>query len=246
MNEIPKEWQLEPHYQPSLLWLSREPHTRWFIGLETPLRESEDYPGWYFLQRGDRMRMVDSLEEALTELKSRLKHWNLSDLFGQTAPYQASKSERKRMVVELLEAPIATPPPNHDPDRDQPLPPLLERKWELGNYLLVATIEYTPFRPEFRTRFDQPNNPIRSLVGKVCTLQAATQADLEREDEDEDFEAEWEELSVGAVHLEGNRLTVGFWSHTFKADTLVFGVAFEEASFEDENMSYYLSTQVQK
>lgn len=106
----------------------------------------------------------------------------------------------------------------------------------------MAYIEYAPFRPEFSTTFGAANNPIRSLVGKVCTLKAATQADLEREDEDEDFEAEWKELSVGTVHLEGNRLTVGFWSHTFKADTRVFGVAFEEASFEDENMSYYLST----
>lgn len=202
----PKEWQLEPHYQRSLLWFSREPHTRQFMGQEIPLMESEDYPGWYYLQRVDTMRIVDSLEEALTKLKSHLKHWNLDDLFGQTAPYQASKSERKQMLVEILKTPNATPPPNHDPDRDQPLPPLLERKWELGNYLLVATIEYTPFRPEFRTRFDQPNNPIRSLLGQVCTLQAATHADLEREEEAEDFEAKWKEIAVERWASRGNVL----------------------------------------
>lgn len=245
MNEIPKEWQLEPHYMPTLLWFSRKPQTRVVLGKEITSEESKSYPGWYFVQRGDRMRMVDSLEEALAELKSRIKHGNLGDLLGSPTPYQTSKSERKRMLAELLEAPIVTPPPNYGPDRDKPLT-LLERKWELGEYLLVAFIEYACFRPEFHTYFNAANNPMRSLVGKVCTLQAATQADLEREDEDEDFEAEWKELSVGTVHLEGNRLTVGFWSHTFRADTLVFGVAFEEATFEDENMSYYLSTKVQR
>ncbi|GEM84799.1 hypothetical protein [Meiothermus hypogaeus] len=243
---IPKEWQLEPHYQSSLLWFSREPRTHQFMGQEIPPRESVDYPGWYFLQRGDALRIVDTLEEALAELKSRLKHWNLSDIFGRPAPYQASKSERKQMLIELLEAPITTPPPNHNPDYDEPLPPLLERKWELGQYLLVATIEYTRFRPEFFTHFDAANNPIRSLVGKVCTLQAATHADLEREDEDEDFEAEWKELAVGTVHLEDNRLTVGFWSHTFEAHTLVYGVAYEEASFEDEELIYYLSSEAKE
>ncbi|GIW34766.1 hypothetical protein [Meiothermus sp.] len=242
---IPKEWQLEPHYEPTFSWFSREPHTLQFMGQEISPRESEDYPGWYF-SHGSFPQIVDSLEEALTQLKSRLKHWNLSDIFGRPAPYQASKSERKKMLADLLGAPIVPPPPGYDPDKDEPPPPLLKCKWELGNYLLVAAINYTPFRPELSTYFDQPNNPIYSLVGQVCTLQAATLADLEREDEDEDFEAEWKELAVGTVHLEGNRLTVGFWSHTFEAHTPVYGVAYKEASFEDEKMSYYLSSEAKE
>jgi hypothetical protein len=214
--------------------------------------ESKEYPGWYFLQRGDAMRIVDSLEEALGELKSRLKHWKMEDFLGRSAPVNVSGKARKRMVVELLNAPIATPPPDHDPDRDEPLPPLLECKWELGEYMLVALIEYTPFRPEFSTRFGQPNNPVRSLVGQVCTLSAMDLENLEEdddldnpdewdEDEEDAIEDGWKEIAVGTVSLEGDRLTVGFWSHTFDENTRVVGVAYEEASFQDEKQIYHLS-----
>ncbi|GIW28463.1 MAG: hypothetical protein KatS3mg070_1826 [Meiothermus sp.] len=265
MNDIPKEWQLEPHYEPGLYWFSREPQSLKLLGEEIPATESEEYPGWYFLQRGDSMRIVDSLEEALATLKSRLKHWNMEDLLGRRAPIEVSGKVRKQMVIELLNTPIATPPPDYDPDRDKPLPPLLSCKWELGDYLLVASIDYTPFRSEFSTRFGRPNNPIRSLVGQVCTLSAIDLELLDEDDpedlddlneddlepldlleDDEDFEQEeeeqdWEEIAVGMVSLEGNRLTVGFWSHTFDENTEVIGVAYEEASFEDKEKRYYLS-----
>lgn len=262
MNDIPREWQLEPHYEPGLYWFSREPQPLKLLGEEIPATESEEYPGWYFLQRGDPMRIVDSLEEALAALKSRLKHWNMEDLLGRPAPIEVSNKVRKQMVIELLNTPIATPPPDYDPDRDAPLPPLLSCKWELGDYLLVASIDYTPFRPEFSTRFGQPNNPIRSLVGQVCTLSAIDLELLDEDDpddldednlepldlleDDESFEEEeeeqdWEEIAVGPVSLEGNRLTVGFWSHTFDENTQVIGVAYEEASFQDEQKQYYLS-----
>lgn len=247
MNGIPKEWQLEPHYEPGLYWFSREPRPLKLLGDEIPAKESEEYPGWYFLQRGDSMPMAGSHEEALTTLKSRLKHWNMEDLLGRPAPVEVSNKVREQMVVELLNTPIATPPPDYDPDRDAPLLPLLSCRWELGDYLLVASIDYVPFRPEFSTRFGQPNNPICSLVGQVCTLSAI---DLERLDEDDlesldlledDEEQKWKEVAVGAVSLEGNRLTVGFWSHTFDENTKVVGVAYEEASFQDEQKHYYLS-----
>lgn len=60
MNDIPREWQLEPHYEPGLYWFSREPQPLKLLGEEIPATESEEYPGWYFLQRGDPMRIVDS------------------------------------------------------------------------------------------------------------------------------------------------------------------------------------------
>jgi hypothetical protein len=272
MSSIPKEWQLKPHYQHGLLWLCREPRPTRLLGEEIPALEYKEYPGWYFLQWGDAMGIVDSLEEALGELKSRLKHWKMEDFLGRGVPVEVSGKARKRMVVELLNTPIATPPPDHDPDRDEPLPPLLECKWELGEYMLVALIEYTPFRPEFRTRFGQPNNPVRSLAGQVCTLSAIDLDDLEEDDDDldnldeldeldegeyelldlevdqddlnqddEEDEDGWEEIAVGTVSLEGNRLTVGFWSHTFDENTKVVGVAYEEASFQDEKRRYHLS-----
>lgn len=59
--------------------------------------------------------------------------------------------------------------------------------------------------------------------------------------EEEEEEQDWEEIAVGMVSLEGNRLTVGFWSHTFDENTKVIGVAYEEASFEDKEKRYYLS-----
>lgn len=241
MNSIPKEWRLKPHYQPGLLWLCREPRPIKFLGEEIPAVESKEYPGWYFLQRGDPMQIVDSLEEALSVLKSRLKHWKQNDLLGRPAPMEVSSETRKQMVLELLNTPIATPPPDHDPDQNEPLPPLLERKWELGEYMLVALIEYTPFRPEFSTRFGQPNNPVRSLAGQVCTLKAASQEDLDREADDQAFKAPWKQIAIGPVQIENNRLTVGFWSKTFADYTEVIGVAYEEASIEDEEMSYFLS-----
>lgn len=240
---IPKEWQLEPHYEPTLSWFSHKPTTHKFI-LEIPPKESEDYPGWYFLH-GSFPQIVDSLEEALSRLKSRIKNWKLGDLFGRPAPYQASKSERKKMLADLLSAPIAPPPPGYNPDKDEPPPPLLECKWELGNYLLVAAINYTPFRPELSTYFDQPNNLIYSPLGKVCTLRAARLEDLERAAE-EGVEAKWTQVALGTVDLEANRLTLGFWSRTFEARTPVFGVALEGASFEDEELSYYLTTEAKE
>ncbi|WP_223299718.1 hypothetical protein [Meiothermus taiwanensis] len=123
MNDIPKEWQLEPHYEPGLYWLSREPRPIKLFGKELPAKESVEYPGWYFLQRGEPMRIVDSLEEALAALKSRLKHWNMIDLLGRPAPIEASKSVRKQMVIDLLNAPIATPPPDYRPRPGRAVPP---------------------------------------------------------------------------------------------------------------------------
>jgi hypothetical protein len=247
MSNIPKEWQFEPHYQPSLYWFSREPQTRRYRGRELTPEELEGYPGWYFHQMSGRnsMRIVDTVDEALGELKSRIKQWKLEGPLGYPAPYQASKNEIRQMLVELFEAPIQNPPADYNPDRDDPLR-LMELQWELGVYLLVASIEYTPFRPEFDTVFCAANNPIRSVVGRVCTLRAATQADLEYELDDEDFEAEWKEVAVGTVGLDDDRLTVGFWSHTFDPLTHVVGVAFEEANFEDEEMIYYLDAGVKR
>jgi hypothetical protein len=205
MNSIPRGW-----HEPGLTWLCR----------------------WYFLQRGGDTQVVDSLEEALTVLKSRLKHQRQNDIPGRPAPVQISGKARKRMVIELLSTPIATPLPDYDPDLNEPLPPLLECKWEPGEYVPVALIEYTPFRPEFGTRFGPPNNPVRSRVGQVCTLSAIDLDDLEEDDDDlddldeGDYElldlevdqddlsqdngdgTEWREIAVGTVSPEGKCLTM--------------------------------------
>lgn len=182
----------------------------------------------------------------------------MKDLLGRPAPIEVSGKVRKQMIIELLNTPIATPA-RLRPRPGRAATPLLSCKWELGDYLLVASIDYTPFRPEFSTRFGQPNNPIRSLVGRVCTLRAMDFAQLDEDypddlddldeddleplelledDEDLEFEEEeepdWQEIAVGPVSLEGNRLTVGFWSCTFDENTEVTGVAYEEAVFDDE------------
>lgn len=243
MNEIPKNWQEKPHYEPAVLWFTREARTRTVLGQQLMAEPSQEYPGWFFYFRADTRMLHESLQEALTELKSILKHWRMEDRFGtERIALQPSKDERKRMVVQLLEYPIPDPTPPFDPESDPQPPERVHLQWEFGDHLLVVSLGYSPFREEFTTTIGSADNPIRSLVGKVCTLQAATEADLERELDDEDFEAEWKEIALGPVAFQDNRLMVGFWSHTFDPDTPVTGVAFEEASFFDPQtgISYFL------
>ncbi len=245
MSTIPKTWQKKPHYEAVMAWFTREPRERYVMGQKFMTEESKEFPGWYFFLRADEHRVYDRLEEAVGKIKTTLKNWRMQDRFGlDRVTFQASKEERKQMVVQLLEYPIVNPTPSTQPDDDGN--EIVQLKWEFSEYMLVASIWHTPFGEEFTTTMGNPDNPIKSLVGKVCTLQAATQADLDRELDDEDFEAEWKEIAVGPVSFEDNRLTIGFWSHTFDPTTPVVGVAYEEASFEDEKMSYYVNTKVKE
>lgn len=242
MSKLPQEWQSKPHYELMVGWFSREPKARRILGEEVMSEPSRDYPGWYFWFRADGHRLYDSLEQAITAGKTILKNWQMeSQMVRARAPLTLSKEERKNLVVELLGYPVPDSTPQFEPDSDQEQPELVKLFWEFGEYALNLSIWYSPLRDEFSTTFGSANNPLRSLEGSICTLQAASQADLQHETEDEDFEAEWKEVAVGPVSLEDDRLTVGFWSHTFDPQSPVIGVAYEEASFEDETMSYFLS-----
>lgn len=236
MAGIPSRWRLEPHYEPSLVWYTRDPKEGLFPQeWEGERRQAlEDEPGWYVFCSLILPVVVDSPEEALAVLKSSLKRGDLACFGGGSPPVRLSKRERKRLVLDLLGASITPPPPDYDPDSEGPVPVVLERRWELNGYLLVARVFYTPFRPEFETKFGAPDNPVRSLEGRVCLVYAAYPED----EEDEDYA--WEELARGPVRLEGNRLTVGFWTREFDPETPVEGVAYEGASFAAEGVLYHL------
>jgi hypothetical protein len=58
-------------------------------------------------------------------------------------------------------------------------------------------------------------------------------ADLEEEGDDEMFEDEaWREVAKGVVTLEGNTVRVGDWNCMVPASEIVYGTAFEQASFD--------------
>lgn len=238
MSTIPETWQPKPHYEVGITWFIRKPNEREVMGEEFAAEESKEFSGWHFFLRTNEDLLYDRLEDAIGKIKTTLKHWRMQNPFGiERVPIQVSKKERKQMVVQLLEYPIT-----HPDDESE----ILRLKWEFGEYMLVVSIWHVPFAEEFITTMNSPDNPIKSLVGKVCTLYGATQADLDLELDDDDYHAEWREIATGPVTFEDHLLCVGLWSQAFEASTAVIGVAYEEASFEDEKMRYHLVAQEQK
>ena len=241
--DLPISWQVKPHYNLSVQWLTRIEETQETNAemlkdateeLDEELIEdkiefpkigvSKQYPGW-FMHFNVTSMYVNSLEEVLTQAKKIIKNSNFSAsnlgrlVFAfdqQDQNFNAPAKPVKAQRLELIRQ-LETPKEmigKFDFFRDAFV--------EIGEYALNATIETMPFREDFETVFSDENNPILSLVGLKCVVSK------------EDDDGEWEEIVTGELELEGNTVRVGDWFRAFEDHYEVSGIAFGEASVLDE------------
>jgi len=244
---LPLEWQERDHYHFRVAWLQPHPD---YIGLEEegvrfvdaeeaqeegmePTFELDVRPGWW-ISINVESGWGDSLEEALSAVKSLLKNSEfgagLLELRrpGAGAPERVSKSQRRALIHQIMHS---RENPHAKPDDGI----VREAFLQLGEHALWAWIEHAPFREEFEATFGAPENPLRSLVGREVVLHGLHVDDYEKES------PPWREVARGTLELEGTTVRVADWSHTFKGDEEVFGVAFEEVSLESEDPEMSLS-----
>jgi hypothetical protein len=209
-QEVPREWQEQDHYELRVSWLSKESpagnekleeELRELMlesgaeeEAELPSLEIAGHPGWWHYFNVE-MGPHDSLDEALAAAKTVLKRSDLnpSDFNfglprGTKAPAQLSKSQRRKLIDQVM----------NPPARELPGGIVREAFVEAGDHALLVWIEALPFREEFSASFAAPENPLRSLIGKECVLKTQSYEDDEdfealEEDFDEDVEADFDD-----------------------------------------------------
>ncbi|MDX2005557.1 MAG: hypothetical protein SFU83_09800 [Meiothermus sp.] len=214
----PKEWLETPHYELHMAWLTAKRDER----IAPEAEELQDHPGWWVWCKINSFRnsVKPVVELALSEATDSIKNWQLDQNpeFSQNkkAPHQAEPPEREELIRRLLES-------RRTEVGDDGL--MYELFQPYGDFALLAQVFFAPFREDFKTTFGAANNPARSLEGRVCKLI--------------DFETD-EVFSQGGVSMQGNRLTVGFWSKEFAGNLEVGGVAYAEAFWESGGVEFYL------
>ena len=257
-NEIPLEWQQKPHIEVMVCWLGRQPRVRSAVEqrideemedpdtrelfqaqLERNQQELPEYPGWYFHFKVSPGEMVPTLEQARQNARDRVRIWNLSRpgfVFMEPleAPVWLSKSERRKLLLELDAAPNLPAPEGEEQYVFRFIKPL-------GEYALLIELLDAPFAEDFETVTGAPNDPIRSLIGVVCTLSSTPALELENAESDDD-EDPWRDLASGVVSYQGGVLRVGEYSLEVAANLDVSGTGFEQAYWLDSvsNLGYEL------
>lgn len=242
--ELPPEWRASEAFDLRVAWLSRTPNRggraaellrEALADAGEPAEEGERLapwpgvsgrPGWYWHFSVAYEEHL-SLDAALAAARRVLKNSDFRAarelvanlglaLPGEPAPAHAVKAQR----LALIEA-LSRPPGPEGAAGGWEREAFLE---VAGGFALRATIERLPgLRDQIETGFEDPANPARSLHGRRCSVVFAA------------FDGDdGAEVATGVARVEGNRVTVGEWSHEFPPGALVEGVPFEHASVEDE------------
>ncbi len=213
---------------------------------DTPFKNRHE--GWHHYFILQTMTFFKSFGEMLAGVKSFLKRdaldagsWEM--MFRDApAPVRLSKAQRVALIDRFVKG------VKEYPFEDEVGREVFSVFQPYGDYALDLSVEYVVLRPAFDSTFGAEDNPIKSLVGKKCTVRGRASAE-ESEDEDTDKntdEAEEEpllELGEGVLTLDGYTVQVGEWQHTFEENDEVFeSVAFEEVNVYSEalKMSIFL------
>jgi hypothetical protein len=214
---IPKEWLETTHYELHMAWLTSKLEER--ISPDSP--ETTDHPGWWTRYKINSYRdsLKDLLELATAEASVAITNWELDqdpDIGQQKAPYQATVVERQELLKRFLAS------KRSEVDEDGLMYELFQ---PYDHYALLVQIFFSSFQEEFETTFGAANSPVRSLEGKLCRLINYQTNEV---------------LSEGTAAIQGNRLTVGFWSKEFAGSLEVNGTAYAEAFWVDSGVQFYL------
>ena len=183
------------------------------------------------------MTFFKSFGEMLAGVKSFLKRdaldagsWEM--MFSDApAPVRLSKSQRVALIDKFVKG------VKEYPFEDKAGKEVFNVFQPYGDHALDLSIEYVELRPSFDTTFGAEDNPVKSLVGKKCTVQGRASAEENGEKDTDEDEAEQPvlELGEGVLMLDGYTVRVGEWQHTFAEDDEVFeSVAFEEVNVYSE------------
>lgn len=252
-EQLPLSWRRKQEYVFRAAWRSKRDERRTLaerVALENlsqgkavpfvaqleldNVRFENRHEGWhhYFILQS--FTFFKSFGEMLNGVKSFLKRDDLDAgswemMFRDApAPVRLSKSQRVALIDKFVKG------VKQYPFEDKAGKEVFSVFQPYGDYALDLSIEYIVLRPSFDTTFQADDNPVKSLVGKKCTVRG--RAAQKNEDEDEE---------APLLELDGYTVRVGEWRHTFGKDDEVFeSVAFEEVNIYSEvlKMSIFLES----
>ena len=255
-EQLPPNWRRKEEFVFRAAWRSKRNERRSLaerVALESLSQgkavpfiaqlELEDSPfknrheGWHHYFILQTMTFFKSFGGMLDGVKSFLKRNDLDAgsfemMFRDApAPVRLSKSQRVALIDRFVNG------VKQYPFKDKAGEEVFSIFQTYGDYALDVSVEYVVLRPSFDTVFGAEDNPVKSLVGKQCTVRSRAAQ------EDEEKEEPVLELGEGTLELDGYTVRVGEWQHTFEEDDEIFeSVAFEEVNIYSEalKMSIFL------
>lgn len=218
------------------------------------------HPGWWLHSYVVAMVTFETLDDALASAKSTLKNSDLNGAgFGledalSKAPAKLSKSQRVKLIDEIMHEPkekheglvreaflqegdyalsVWIEELSFRPDfeaafvaPENPLRSFVDKAATIYSAPLVESEEEDELDLGDFEAEDDPDMEDLSEEEMIEAIGA-----LERM-KDVDADADWQEVARGVVRLEGNTLLVGEWQCVIPDEALVYGAAFESASFD--------------
>jgi hypothetical protein len=219
--------------------------------------EITGHPGWW-QHANVMMGSFETLEEALSAAKSTLKNSDFKP-FGffdapGSAPVKLSKSQRIKLIDEIMHEPVV----KHEgltreaflQEGDYALSVWIEELSFREDFEAAFETPENPLRSfvgEIATAYTAPltedEDEDELDLGDFESDDDPDMEDLSEEElvetigalermKDVDDDTDWQEVAKGVVKIEGNTLYVGEWQCAVPNEELIYGAAFESASFD--------------
>ncbi len=219
------------------------------------------HPGWWLHFYVVPMASFETLEDVLATAKSTLKNSDLNassisfEDGPSRAPVRLSKSQRIKLIDEIMHEPKE----KHEglvreaflQEGDYALSVWIEQLEFRPDFEATFESPENPLRSFISATATVHTAPLLESedeeneldLGDFETDDDPDMEDLSEEEmidaigalermKDVDADKDWQEVAKGVVRLEGNTLYVGEWQCVIPNDALVYGAAFDSASFE--------------
>jgi hypothetical protein len=247
MTEPYPSWQKKENFSFRAAWLSKKNLRTQFAqelaltslarGRATPhflqmeleaVKYREKSEGWHLLFVLDMLKMFDSFQHLTNHVQKFLKTSDLGPapleimFHDAKAPIKLNRPQRMEIFDKFLKALKAHPFSEKGNEMFTFIEPMKD-------YALELSVEWSNFRRFIDTTFAADDNPIKSLVAKVCRVEEIA-FDADRKERPQ-------KVAEGVLELSGNAVRVGTWEHTFDDNDEVFeSVAYEEVNIASESL----------
>jgi hypothetical protein len=196
------------------------------LKMELELPKINKREGWYHYYISEAFKVVETFPALVTHIRFFLKTNDLGagplEMMFQNmkAPVTLTKPQRLDLADRFIKVIEAHPFKEKDQEYIEFVEPFKD-------YALALSVERSNFRGWIDGNFEAEDNPIKSLVGEVCTVKTIA------------FEAPEKEkpmlVAEGILELSGNTVRVADWEHTFDDQDEVFeSVAYFEVNIASD------------
>jgi hypothetical protein len=246
MPEPYKSWQRQENFTFRALWLSKTDKRLQLskelaltalvqgkvipslIKMELELPKFNKREGWHHYFILEAFKVLETFPTLVKHIRSFLKTSDLSagpleTIFRNRAtPVILTKAQRLDLTdrfVKLIE--------NHPfKEKGREFVEFIE---PFKEYALALSVERTNFRRWIDGDFNAEDNPIKSLVGEVCTVKTIAFEAPEKEKP--------QQVAEGVLELSGNTVRVADWEQTFNENDEIFeSVAFYEVNIASDTL----------